>query len=198
MGDLVIVTCLVHPSGSDQPAGWLSPPDPSINLNIACDAHHTGTAVWFTESNTFRKWKELGSVIWIYGKRMFPHSACSQLVIDFQYRSGVWQKRSNVCNPNKITLLRAGVLMFYLSSAPQLSKTSSAPPPQGQPIWRTTSSTSRTQENKMPVVFSPPSSYSSVANLFRSARYFMNYSRNIKVVPSSPVKAPLNNTSRKY
>jgi hypothetical protein len=195
---VISLTCLVHPSSSDQPAVWLSPPDPSINLNIACDTHHTGTAVWFTESNTFRRWKELGSVIWICGKRMFPHSAYSQLVIDFQHRSGVWQKHSNVCNPNRIAWVRAGVLMFYLSLAPQLSKISNSPPPRGQPTWRTTSSISRTQENKMPLAFSPPSSYSSVVNLFRSARYFMNYSQNIKVVPCSPVKAPLNNASKKY
>ena len=48
---------------------WLSPPDPSINYNTARDAHHRGTAVWLTESSTFRDWKTKGSLLWIYGKR---------------------------------------------------------------------------------------------------------------------------------
>src|SRR6266436_8884760 len=48
---------------------WLSPPDPSINYNIARETHHKATAVWFTESNTFRDWKKSGSLLWIHGKR---------------------------------------------------------------------------------------------------------------------------------
>ena len=52
---------------------WLSPPDPSVNYNIARDAHHKGTALWFTESSTFGDWKESGSLLWIHGKRTFLH-----------------------------------------------------------------------------------------------------------------------------
>ena len=48
---------------------WLSPPDPSINYNIARDTHHKGTALWFTESSAFRDWKTSGSLLWIHGKR---------------------------------------------------------------------------------------------------------------------------------
>ena len=48
---------------------WLSPPDPSENYNIACEAHHSGTAEWFIHGDTFKKWKAMGSVLWIYGKR---------------------------------------------------------------------------------------------------------------------------------
>ena len=51
---------------------WLCPPDPSINYNIARDAHHRGTAVWFTESSIFRNWKNSGSLLWVYGKRTSP------------------------------------------------------------------------------------------------------------------------------
>ncbi|KAI0299219.1 hypothetical protein BC826DRAFT_996070, partial [Russula brevipes] len=47
---------------------WLSPPDPSVNYNTASDAHHEGTAVWFTESTDFMDWKSSGSLLWIYGK----------------------------------------------------------------------------------------------------------------------------------
>jgi len=50
---------------------WLKPPDPYINYNIASDAHHEGTGVWFTESTTFQDWKESSSLLWIHGKRTF-------------------------------------------------------------------------------------------------------------------------------
>jgi len=52
------------------------------------------------------------------------------------------------------------------------------------------------KQDGMPVVPSPPSSKSSVVNLLRSAKYFMNYSQNINVIQSNPVTVPLNNASR--
>ena len=55
---------------------WLSPPDPSINHNIACESHHGGTATWFTEGDVYMEWKAQGSLAWIHGKRMFPPSPC--------------------------------------------------------------------------------------------------------------------------
>ena len=36
---------------------WLSPPDPSINLNTASKVQHQGTATWFFEENIFMEWK---------------------------------------------------------------------------------------------------------------------------------------------
>ncbi|KAH9980439.1 hypothetical protein BJV74DRAFT_798133 [Russula compacta] len=47
---------------------WLSPPDPSINYNTASDAHHDGTAMWFTQSSSFDNWKQSNSLLWIHGK----------------------------------------------------------------------------------------------------------------------------------
>ena len=58
-----------EPSSKDL-ALWLSPPDPFINYNTARDAHHKGTGVWFTESSTFKSWKESDSLLWIHGKRL--------------------------------------------------------------------------------------------------------------------------------
>jgi hypothetical protein len=51
---------------------WLSPPDPSTNQNIACNAHHEGTATWFFEGRTYKEWKSIGSesLLWIHGKRV--------------------------------------------------------------------------------------------------------------------------------
>ncbi|KAH9955768.1 hypothetical protein BGW80DRAFT_1466823 [Lactifluus volemus] len=48
---------------------WLSPPDPSINYNAARDAHHHGSAAWFTNT-PLPDWKVSGSesLLWIHGK----------------------------------------------------------------------------------------------------------------------------------
>jgi hypothetical protein len=54
---------------------WLSPPDPSTNHNIARKSHRNGTTLWFTKSDTFRKWKATGSLLWIHGNREY----CSPL-----------------------------------------------------------------------------------------------------------------------
>ena len=48
---------------------WLSPPDPSKNHDFVWKAHHTGTSVWFFESNALAEWKASGSLLWIHGKR---------------------------------------------------------------------------------------------------------------------------------
>jgi len=52
---------------------WLSPPDPSINHNIARKAHHNGTAQWFFQGGIFNQWKTTGSFLWLHGKRAFLH-----------------------------------------------------------------------------------------------------------------------------
>jgi hypothetical protein len=56
---------------------WLSPPDPSINHNIACNAHHKGTATWFFKGTIYKEWKSSSnSLLWIHGKRApLSHSA---------------------------------------------------------------------------------------------------------------------------
>ena len=50
---------------------WVTPPDPSTNHAIACDIQHDGSAQWFFRGRTFSEWKLTGSLLWIYGKRMF-------------------------------------------------------------------------------------------------------------------------------
>ena len=52
---------------------WLSPPDPSINHNIACKAHHHGSAQWFFQGSIFNQWKSTGSFLWLHGKRVSLH-----------------------------------------------------------------------------------------------------------------------------
>ena len=52
---------------------WLSPPNPSVNHNTACDIHHKGTTTWFIQCSKFQEWKKNGSLLWIRGNRMFLH-----------------------------------------------------------------------------------------------------------------------------
>jgi hypothetical protein len=51
--------------------GWLSPPDPWKNHNIAHESRHEATAAWFIQGETFSEWKWSGSssLLWIHGKR---------------------------------------------------------------------------------------------------------------------------------
>jgi len=48
---------------------WVTPPDPSMNHNIAWELHHGGTAQWFFKGSMVGEWKSTGSLLWIYGKR---------------------------------------------------------------------------------------------------------------------------------
>lgn len=47
---------------------WLSPPDPSINLNKAQKERHKGTGFWFLESQPFKEWKSgIRQNLWLHG-----------------------------------------------------------------------------------------------------------------------------------
>ncbi|KAH8992857.1 hypothetical protein EDB86DRAFT_1424300 [Lactarius hatsudake] len=52
----------------DKSRRWLSPADPSTNYNIACKAHHDGTAMWFFQGTIFHEWQVTGSLLWIHGR----------------------------------------------------------------------------------------------------------------------------------
>jgi hypothetical protein len=64
---------------------WLSPPDPSINHNTACEAHHTGTATWFLEGPIYNEWKTTGSLLWTHGNPGSGKSIlCSSIIEDIK------------------------------------------------------------------------------------------------------------------
>jgi len=50
---------------------WLSPPDPSVNHNTACDTQHEGTGMWFIQGNKFNEWRKTSSLLWVRGNRTF-------------------------------------------------------------------------------------------------------------------------------
>lgn len=67
---------------------WLSPPDPSTNYNIACRARrlHEGTAEWFLEGSTFKRWKSTkstNSLLWVHGKRVSVFLPSHQVLMVF-------------------------------------------------------------------------------------------------------------------
>jgi hypothetical protein len=63
-----IVTDMRTDSQFSKINNWLSPPDPSTNLNNAKSKRHEGTGSWFLESEPFKEWKS-GSrrYLWLYG-----------------------------------------------------------------------------------------------------------------------------------
>jgi hypothetical protein len=90
------------PKGSDSFTGnqlrdnllrWLSPPDPSINHNIAYKAHHSDTAQWFLQGNIFDQWKSTDPFLWIHGKRaLFLAFIMRQPLIISLFYSGFREK----------------------------------------------------------------------------------------------------------
>ena len=67
---------------------WQSPPDPSVNHNIADDRQHEGPAEWFIESDKYKKWKVAGSLLWIHGKRMFVLLVISVISSTVRFAAG--------------------------------------------------------------------------------------------------------------
>jgi len=62
---------------------WLSPPDPSINHNIASKVHHNGTSQWFFQGSTFKQWKTNECFLWVHGKPGSGKSVlCSSIIQD--------------------------------------------------------------------------------------------------------------------
>ncbi|KAH9059109.1 hypothetical protein EDB87DRAFT_829598 [Lactarius vividus] len=61
---------------------WLSPPDPSTNQNLACNAQHEGTATWFFQGSNFKEWesRSTASLLWIHGKRASPCPFTTSLI----------------------------------------------------------------------------------------------------------------------
>ena len=76
---------------------WLSPPDPSTNLNIARKAQHQGTATWFFEGNISTEWKfkSTAPLLWIHGIRaafvlFYPQILILRTIIAGSGKSVLW------------------------------------------------------------------------------------------------------------
>jgi len=79
---------------------WLSPPNPSTNHNIACDAQHKGTSRWFFRSTIFTRWNSTGSFLWLHGKRMSRLIILDATSSDLlQSHSRIGEEHTLVCQP---------------------------------------------------------------------------------------------------
>ena len=93
-------------------ANWLSPPDPSINLNTFGQARHEGTAEWFTQSSVFRNWKASSSFMWIHGKRTSSALMYSPLLTDLHVHS--WFRK--ICSQVSHLLILSGLDSWLILS----------------------------------------------------------------------------------
>lgn len=62
---------------------WLSPADPSTNVNHARKSRHTGTGSWFLDGETFAEWKlGLRKYLWLYGMPGCGKTVLSATILD--------------------------------------------------------------------------------------------------------------------
>ncbi|KAF8491830.1 hypothetical protein F5888DRAFT_952652 [Russula emetica] len=85
---------LVVVTGKEDLHSWLSPLDPSTNHEIACNAHHDGTATWFFHGGIYEEWKSTPSLLWMHGK---PGSGKSVLCSGIIEGIKALQKTGSTC-----------------------------------------------------------------------------------------------------
>lgn len=62
---------------------WLSPPDPSTNLNKAKDLRHPDTGLWFLQSEQYKDWKEEACTsLWLHGLPGCGKTILSSFIIE--------------------------------------------------------------------------------------------------------------------
>ena len=71
VSDCIVPNDLIGDQVRESLRKWVTSPDPSTNHSIACGIQHDGSAQWFFRGGIFSEWKSTGSLLWIYGKRMF-------------------------------------------------------------------------------------------------------------------------------
>ena len=74
-------------SQCDKIKKWLSPPDPSTNLNEAQKKRYGKTGIWFLESELFKEWK-LGArrYIWLHGIPGCGKTVLSARIIEYLHQ----------------------------------------------------------------------------------------------------------------
>jgi hypothetical protein len=109
---------------------WVTPPDPSTNHNIATDIHHGETAEWFSQGSILAEWKSTGSLLWIYGKRMFFSLFPDRPLTAVCVLSWLWQEHPLVRRRSASTHVSKSLLYPLVLRS---SKMSSLYAKQGQP-----------------------------------------------------------------
>ena len=97
--------------------GWLTPPDPSTNHDIAYSSQHERTAVWVFKENIYQEWESSGVLLWLHGKGL---SLCSRVDMseshDGPSLSGLGKEYSLVCH-SIVSIYRSSHHISSISSA---------------------------------------------------------------------------------
>jgi hypothetical protein len=112
---------------------WVTPPDPSTNHNIACGIQLDGTAQWFFRGGIFSEWKSTGTLLWIYGKRMFSLLVPDPLLMTIRILSGLWEEHPLVSH---LSMLYPKTNLQYLAALLSF-KTSKLYAKQDWRVWPT-------------------------------------------------------------
>ena len=102
--------------------GWLTPPDPSTNHDIAYSSQHERTAVWVFKENIYQEWESSGALLWLHGKGL---SLCSRVDMS-EFHDGPSSAGSGKSILWFVTLLSpyTGAHIIYPQSALQSSSIS--------------------------------------------------------------------------
>ena len=95
--------------------GWLTPPDPSTNHDIAYSSQHERTAVWVFNENIYQEWESSGALLWLHGKGLSLYSRVD-MSPDDSSRSGLGKERPLVCR-SIVSVYRSLCPMSSISSA---------------------------------------------------------------------------------
>ena len=107
------------------------------------------------------------------------------ILLTDRFYSGFWQKCSYVCHLIRLGSARGAY--FVDSLAPQSSRILNPIATVGRRTWPISSLILRMPESRTPVLFSLPSSFSSVVNLLHSATSSWNSTQHTNVSQNSPV-----------
>ncbi|KAF4340702.1 hypothetical protein FBEOM_5418 [Fusarium beomiforme] len=70
---------------------WLSPPDYSINANLARERRHPGTGTWLLNSPVFQEWKlGLRQHLWLYGLAGCGKTILSTTILDYLLQTNTY------------------------------------------------------------------------------------------------------------
>ncbi|EMD33442.1 hypothetical protein CERSUDRAFT_126170 [Gelatoporia subvermispora B] len=75
---------------------WLTPPDPSINHNLALRSYSKGTSAWFIDGQVMGEWKTTSSLLWIHGKPGSGKTILCTAIIENIRRLCLIQEKSNL------------------------------------------------------------------------------------------------------
>ncbi|EMD33429.1 hypothetical protein CERSUDRAFT_126167 [Gelatoporia subvermispora B] len=87
---------LKYDSDVQKHRNWLTPPDPSINHNLALRSYSEGTSAWFIDGQVMGEWKTTSSLLWIHGKPGSGKTILCTAIIENIRRLCLIQEKSNL------------------------------------------------------------------------------------------------------